>query len=474
MDDKEGTVLEGKYRLGRLIGKGGMGSVYEAEHTALDRRVAIKVMHPEFAAERDVIDRFFREAKAASSIGHPNIIEIKDVVKDSDNTVFIVMELLKGRNLSALLNESRRLQPGLVVSIILQVLSPLNATHKKGIIHRDLKPDNVFLAVNEMKREEVKLLDFGIARIQGAAEMGLTKPGRFLGTPFFLSPEQASAIKDIDARVDIWAVGVMMYQMLSGHLPYEGDSFNEIVSKILSSEPKPLQDLVPEVPDGLAAVVHSALVKDRDERYRNAAEMLGDLFPFQELAKDLMSIPSIQALRNSSLQTPFFPVSDSTPQSGSDLQNDITTRDVGVPSVPKPMDPRAKKAMWIVVAVIAYAGLIAAILSSRLGYDEEMYYSRPPARQLAQPQGPPRAPASPAQPTVPENVTIDATGLPPDAAVTIDGKEVELPTTLKRSAKPLILKVSGKGYVPFEQALVPDRDQKIEVVMKRNDASEPQ
>ena len=282
MADRVGKVLEGKYRLLRLIGKGGMGAVYEAQHTKISRKMAIKLLHAELADSAEMAERFTREAQAASSIGHPNIVEIQDVGQTEDGAVFIVMELLEGRSLTSLLSSSGTLPPGQAVSITLQILSALRAAHAKGIIHRDLKPDNVFLARDRRANVQVKIVDFGISKIKDSAgaEPGLTKTGAVLGTPYYMAPEQARGEKDIDERIDIWSMGVMLFQMLSGKLPYPGDSYNAVISKILTEPVPPIMEAAPDIPEGLAAIVDKALAKDRDERYRDVKTLAEALEPF--------------------------------------------------------------------------------------------------------------------------------------------------------------------------------------------------
>lgn len=301
MTELIGRIFDRKYRVTRLIGEGGMGSVYEAEHTLIQRKVAVKVLHNEFSKMPEVVERFFREAQASSAIGHPNIIEVFDVGIEEDGTVFIVMELLTGEPLLEQLRRGEILTPENAVAIILQVLSALVMAHHKGIVHRDLKPDNVFLSVDARGRHEVKLLDFGIAKVQGAldGDQGLTKTGTVLGTPNYMSPEQARG-REVDARIDIWAAGVMLYQMLSGRLPYQGESYNEVLSSILLDDPPPLHQLVPSIPRDLATVVERAMEKERDDRYPNVAEMIQDLIPFNdEAAQELMSDTAALALKQS-------------------------------------------------------------------------------------------------------------------------------------------------------------------------------
>ena len=277
-----------------------MATVYEAEHTMLNRKVAVKVMHEEVATLPGAVDRFFLEAQAASSIGHPNIIEIFHVGKEDDGTLYIVEELLNGLNLGDFMEKTGRLTPRSTAVITLQVLSGLAAAHAKGIIHRDMKPDNIYLAIDNRKRQEVKLLDFGIAKVQQNESDGggLTQAGTVLGTPKYMSPEQARA-KEIDARTDIWAVGVIMYEMLSGRPPFSGESYNEVLSEILLEDPTPLRDLVPDLPDPIVRIVERAMRKNRDERYSKASDMMNELLPFVKKLESAMTTSAVQAMKDS-------------------------------------------------------------------------------------------------------------------------------------------------------------------------------
>ena len=289
-----------------------MGAVYEAEHTRINRRVAIKMMHPDTTSEPDAVKRFLREAESASAIGHPNIIEIYDVGVEGDGTAYIVMELLDGVSLDVVLERKRALPPTRAVAIVLQILSALHSAHAKGIIHRDLKPENVFMAVDSRNREEVKLLDFGVAKVQEATEdsLRLTKTGTVLGTPSYLSPEQARGRKDIDERIDIWAAGVMLYRMLAGELPFKGESYNEVLANVLIEEPAPLGPLAPAAPEGLVEVVGKAMTKDRDGRFLAVSAMIEALLPFCERAEYEMTTQVFKVLRKSMLPRPALPKVD--------------------------------------------------------------------------------------------------------------------------------------------------------------------
>ncbi len=278
----DGAELEGRYRILRSLGEGGMGAVYEAEHTALGRRVAIKVLHAHVARVPDAVRRFEREARAAAEIGHPNIVEVFDVGTHLGEP-FLVMELLRGETLADRLSRPELIDARAACRIVGYVLSALASAHAKGIIHRDLKPENVFLVPGD-PTDGVKLLDFGISKFRraGATLLQTTQEGIPLGTPGYMAPEQWMGRRDIDHRADIFAVGVMLYELLTGGLPYEGANQGELFLEIVrgTSRPTTPSELEETVPPALDAVVLRALDRDRDRRFGSAREFLEALRPF--------------------------------------------------------------------------------------------------------------------------------------------------------------------------------------------------
>ncbi|MDP3214384.1 MAG: serine/threonine-protein kinase, partial [Deltaproteobacteria bacterium] len=277
-----GAELGGRYRIVRLLGEGGMGAVYEAEHATVGRRVAIKVLHDHVARLADAVMRFSREARAAAEIGHPSIVEISDTGV-YQGLPFLVMELLHGETLAERLSRPEPVSPAESCRIIGHVLSALASAHAKGIIHRDLKPENVYLVAGE-GRSPVKLLDFGISKFRrgGQTLQQTTQEGIPIGTPAYMAPEQWMGRKDIDGRADIFAVGVMLYELLTGCLPYEGANQSELFLEIVrgSNVPEAPSSLERELPAALDRVVLRALDRDRDGRFPSAAEFLDALRPY--------------------------------------------------------------------------------------------------------------------------------------------------------------------------------------------------
>jgi len=263
-----GTVVDGRYRIERVLGTGGMGAVYEAEHIEIGKKVALKVLHPQFSRQADLVARFRREARAASKVGHPNIVDVTDSGTTPDGDVYFVMERLDGLDLGEVLRHERRIAPDRVVAIGTQVCRALSAAHAAGIIHRDLKPENIFLVSREGVPDFVKVLDFGIAK----QDMGnqnlprrLTTPGIAMGTPEYMAPEQAAG-KAIDGRVDIYSVGAILYEMLTADPPHHGANVMEILAKKATESPTPPRAINPDVPEALEEVVMRCLERDPDRR----------------------------------------------------------------------------------------------------------------------------------------------------------------------------------------------------------------
>ena len=265
-----GEVL-GSYRLVTELGSGGMGTVWYAEHVAIGRRAAIKVLHPHFAAQEEVVARFIDEARAASAINHPNIVDVHDFGQEAD-LLWLVMELLEGETLGARLERDAKIEAKEVVKIVDQVAVALGAAHARGIVHRDLKPENVFLAVQDAGDDRVKVLDFGIAKLTGGKASGSTMAGVVVGTPTYMSPEQCVGDARLDHRTDIYSLGVMVYEMLSGRPPFEGETFGRLIVSHTTEAPEPLHHRERTIDEEVSAAVHQALEKSPEDRFQDVTE----------------------------------------------------------------------------------------------------------------------------------------------------------------------------------------------------------
>jgi serine/threonine-protein kinase len=279
-DDPIGLVLDGTYLIKERIGAGGMGVVYRAEHLRLGKPLAVKLLRPEFLFDAENLERFRREAIAAGRIGSPHIVEVSDLGRAPDGAPFLVMELLEGRSLADLLRETPVLPVPHIAEIVCQILRGLAAAHERGIVHRDLKPENVYLVRGRDGRPFVKLLDFGVAKILGDRSMTLTAAGMTVGTPRYMSPEQAQGRVDVDGRADVWAAGALLYYGLCGHPPFDGPRAAMVMAAILTTDPSPLANRRPGLDPALEAIVARALTRDREARYPTAAAFEADLRPF--------------------------------------------------------------------------------------------------------------------------------------------------------------------------------------------------
>jgi tRNA A-37 threonylcarbamoyl transferase component Bud32 len=269
-----GQIYAGRYRVVRQLGDGAMGAVYEAENVLIRRHVAIKVLHPHVAERQDARVRFEREAQAAGRIGSPHIVEVLDMGELDGGARFLVMELLEGTTLAQRVRDAGRLSPDEAAPIVIQLLAGLGAAHAADIVHRDLKPANVFLAGNRSVGDYVKILDFGVSKFAVAGDdMGMTGAGSVLGTPFYMSPEQAKGARHIDHRSDLYAVGVILYECVTGKVPFEAETLNELIFRIVLEAPPPVESLVAGLDPAFTAIVRKAMAREAGERFQSAREM---------------------------------------------------------------------------------------------------------------------------------------------------------------------------------------------------------
>jgi len=276
-----GDVIGGKYRIVRLIGDGGMGTVYEAHHEFLETNVALKFLHSDLAKRAGLGSRFLQEARVSARIRSPHVTHVTDVDQTADGSPYLVMELLHGEPLQQAMDRHGRLPPGQAVDFAVQILSGLEAAHAIGVVHRDLKPDNVFI-VPGTGGPLLKLIDFGIAKLRASTEFqkGLTRAGVVMGTPEYMAPEQLFAAENVDHRADLYSLGVILFEMLAGRRPADGDDVEAIVAAVVSGNVRHLADLEPGLDQALVAIVERALRPDREARFGSALEMRSALAPF--------------------------------------------------------------------------------------------------------------------------------------------------------------------------------------------------
>ncbi len=280
-EPQRGTVLSGKYELHSVLGKGGMGVVFRGTHLGTDRPIAVKVLRRELLADPTLAKRFMREAKAAAALQHPNVVDVLDYGVDPDGTAFQVLELLEGESLGEHLQRKGTIPVDVTLSLVLPVIHALATAHARGVIHRDLKPDNIFLARNAHGRIVPKLLDFGIAKLlpkEGSASSTLaTRAGTAIGTPAYMSPEQARGTADVGTTTDIWAIGVILFECVAGRIPFEAETGSILMARIIMEQAPSLASVAPEIPAPIVAVIDRALASHSARRWPTMTELANAL-----------------------------------------------------------------------------------------------------------------------------------------------------------------------------------------------------
>jgi eukaryotic-like serine/threonine-protein kinase len=507
----EGDVLEGKYRVLRRIGEGGMGVVYEAEHMLLERRVALKVLHPVDAADPSMLARFRAEAQAAANIRHPNIVEVMDFGVTPDGLSFFVMEYLTGESLAARIDRYRRLPEREVVEIVDQILTGLVRAHQAGVIHRDLKPENIFITRIDDYREVVKILDFGISKLVtprgGGDRLALsgkpeTQAGVVLGTPGYIAPEAAFGLRQVDARADLFSVGVILFEAMCGRRPFRGENPHDILLATTANPvPRPTT-LRPDMSDPMERLILTALAKEPDERFQSAEEFLRYL-----TAAAVGRVPDSARPCRTKIGIPSLPPPDAAPP-GSTITTDgppielahtaparaPAARTPGktrpakdAPFRPPPMagpPPRAPARhslpMISPLGALILLGLAGAVyylffyqdplvvVSTADPLTTEIRERGEQARRTAQAQ---EAADNGAQAAAPGDrgptVTIWLDMRPSDASILWNGKPMnERPLIVRSGSAPSSLVASAPGFLDESLTVIPDKEQTLTVRLK--------
>jgi serine/threonine protein kinase len=443
----------GKYEILRLIGEGGMGAVFEARHTEIRRKVALKLINAQFAKDPEVLARFSREARATGEIGHENIIEIYDIGNDDrTGATYLVLELLHGKTLQELIDEKSGLSAAEAVDIMLQVLSALAAAHTLGIIHRDLKPENVFLITRAGRRNWVKLLDFGIAKIKETEEgHKLTQTGAMMGTPFYMAPEQIKGEKAIDQRLDVYACGVILYQCITGKVPFDSPTIPGLVYAILNETPMDSTMRRPGTPQDFSAVIRRAMARDPAARFSSALEMARALEKFGSgtVAVDAEIGKADELART--LKGSVEPTALAAPEGTS------TSMEWGKTGARR-LERRKR------TAVIAIA-LFVLLSVTGLGIYYFGFMSKgTSAKPALEPAGKPplgKALKDVPEPPGKEKMVLAVTALPAGAAIFIDGASVggsPYKASFEKSDAPRLLEVRLDGFEPFAEWVKLDAD----------------
>jgi len=352
-----GEVVGEKYRLVRLLGEGGMGSVYEARHDVIGRRFAVKFLHAELASHPEILLRFRREAQAAGSLENENIAAVTDFGSSPDGAPYIVMEFLEGEDLAKTLARNGPLPVARAAHILIQVCRGLFAAHGRGIVHRDLKPENLLLQQRGDGGDLVKILDFGIAKLKSTEHRpeAATRTGITLGTPYYMPPEQARGQKELDERADIYALGVILFELLSGQKPHNGENYNAILYSILMGAAPRIEQFRPDLPPELAAVVHRAMAGEANQRYQSVSELSQALAPFT--GRSMTPAPTLS--NESTVMAPHS-ASGVGAQSARSVSSGSGTRAPVAftpnPSMPLPAPQKSHAGLWAGLAAVVVLG----------------------------------------------------------------------------------------------------------------------
>ena len=397
--NEHGAQKIGGYRVIKKIGEGGMGKVYIAEHELLGKKVAIKVLLPEHSQNPELVQRFFNEARAATRINHPGIVEIYDFGHDQDGSAYIVMEALRGESLGARLERERVLSPEATVRLVKHLAGALGEAHRQGIIHRDLKPDNIFVVPDPdvPGGERTKILDFGIAKLAEGTSAGVkTRAGVVIGTPTYMAPEQFRGAGEVDHRADIYALGAVVYEMLTGRPPFVADGLVGLMQMHMFEAPPPPRGLVPAISPALEQVVLRALAKRPEDRQATVEELATELAAAVGGAE--VPVTAAPAGAKTIVQPPPRRAPDTT-------LGGAAGHAISIP----PAAPR-HRARWLAAGGLGIAGLVAGVVLAVRGGSEPAEPAAPPL---------PDAPAEPA------GSVFDAAPAPPPDAAPIDAAPID-------------------------------------------------
>jgi serine/threonine protein kinase len=395
-----GQILAGKYEVETVIGIGGMGVVVAARHVQLEQKVALKFLRPEAMQSKEAVERFLREARNAVRLRSEHVAKVIDVGTLETGAPYMVMEFLDGADLSQVVEATGSISIDEAVHFVLQASEAIAEAHSLGIIHRDLKPQNLFVTRRVDGRPLVKVLDFGISKtLDSQSGLSLTRTSSIMGSPLYMSPEQMRSTKNVDQRSDIWALGVILYELLTGRVPFEAEAVPELCLKVVQDPAEPPKSLRPEIPEGLNAVVLKCLEKDTAHRFANVAEFAEALEPYSPLARGASERIA------STLHLPSRPPMVSVPAVGSSSNPKIGT---GGTAWGKTQAVSAARRKWIPVAAggaaLAILGVVGIGIAMKNGAaakaDPAVSATAPAPSAVEAPTEPPSATAPPA-PTAP-------------------------------------------------------------------------
>jgi serine/threonine protein kinase len=460
-----GTMLDDKYRIENLLAVGGMGAVYVGTHTQLRKKVAIKILNPQLSSPA-MIQRFQREAITASQIGHEGIAQVTDLGTSRDGEAFLVMELLEGESLAHRLKASGALSIELACELGCAILAPLHAAHQAGIVHRDLKPDNVFL-VRQSRGELVKLLDFGISRAAGLeGEMRLTNTGMVMGTPFYMSPEQARGDHEVGPASDLYSFGVILYEMLVGALPIVGENYNQLIYRVLTGEYQRARERRADIPEGLDNLIANAMALEPEVRPTSAAELEHALLQYCRPAfRDHM----IQRISSAGIVFGTSPPHrKSQPAAGAVGSGYGTDPTLMAPSgmLPAAAKQKRSKLPLVLAGLLVLGGAAAAVVMMQGGDDKKPLdvpaTTEAVAEKTPTPTTTPPVTPAPTPAVTPATVTVRFSVEPKHATITVDGKPVtNAELVVDKDEADHEVTVTAPGFKPHEEPLRFDESQKL-------------
>jgi eukaryotic-like serine/threonine-protein kinase len=448
----------GNYLATALLGEGGMGAVYLAEHPSIGRQVAIKVLRAELGRDAQSLARFINEARAANSIRHPNIIEILDSGVTENGISYLVMELLRGESLTARIKRKGRLPPNEAVALVMQTASALGAAHAKGIVHRDLKPDNLFVVPDEANPggEHIKVLDFGIAKLQTTAPGGFvkTRTGALMGTPIYMSPEQCLGTKEVDARSDIYSLGAILYELTTGRPPFISEGFGALLNMHLNQPPRPPREIEPAISPGLESAMLRMLAKKPEARFQSMAEVESVLAAATGLVPSPFALSqSVTDVHKALQPTINAPTNPSLAQDQTTLSATAGERASAVTTL------RTRSGRWTIGVAVATAAVAAVVVILLLGHGR-----RPsaPARTSVATAVPVASAPVPVAP-VPKRVRVHIESLPAGARIVRESDGVVLGITpqnmeLEASPRPLRVRLERDGHLPAAHDIALEAD----------------
>jgi serine/threonine-protein kinase len=410
-----GQILLGKYRIERVLGVGGMGVVVAATHVNLEERVAIKFLLPDALQNAEAVARFLREARAAVRIKSEHVARVTDVGKLETGAPYMIMEYLDGGDLGSLSKARGALPVEEAVEYLLQACEAIAEAHALGIVHRDLKPSNLFLVRRADGTPSVKVLDFGISKVTGmaasGADLGMTKTTTIMGSPLYMSPEQMASSRDVDARTDIWALGAILFELLTGRVPFQADTITQLCAMILQQRAEPLRNHRPDAPEGLQRVIGRCLEKDRNVRYGNVAEFANALAPYAPRRARLSIERVSRVVQAAGLSVSSHTIDESMPPSGQVASTGAPWAATGT----QKKGGGLKVALVLGVLLLAGAAAAAVVFVKRGSATPEPTASAgPPAAVDAKAAGPASDP--PPSPT-PVEVAPTIAPTPPSASV---------------------------------------------------------